>query len=181
MKITTSSIFASIVGFTALLSAAGPSLALPIFEARVETCCLPSPVLQEDTSDSFASAGTSTDNFVIPLGIGSVGALASAGPGRLSAGTSSTVSVTNVSNFGETHVGDATARFILDDIVISGPESTVPLTLNLHLFGSGALDTSASSAENSFRGLATAESFVRLSGFFPSYHVTPKDPISAAH
>ena len=69
--------------------------------------------------------------------------------------------------------GQGTARFILYDILFSGPESTVPFTLNLQITGLAALDTLYSSTRDSFRDAARAESSVRLSGFFD---FLPRDP-----
>lgn len=172
MKFTTSSLLVSIVGLTTLLSAAGPSLALPVFDVDVETGGPTGTFFahQEVTGDSFVSTLTNNSG-AIPFGNGSVSAVALAGPGLLGARTSSSLSVEDVSNFSEALSSTATARFILDDLVITGPESTVPLALRLDVSGTTALNTSNSSLvtdlNTSFAAsVAKAESEVRLTGFF---------------
>jgi hypothetical protein len=183
MKITTSSILTSIVGLTALLSAAGPSLATPTFSVEVDTVGIGSVpgVNQAQTSGSAVSTETSY-SFAVPSGgtgsgTGSYVASAVASPGSLGASSSSTVSV--IDGFPSPDVLDssARARLFLDDIRISGPvASTVPLSLNLHLSGIRALDTSAISAFETVRGQAKAESTVRLSGFFSFGANNPEEP-----
>jgi len=176
MKITTFSILTSIVGLTALFSAAGPSLATPLFVAKVETCD-PFCAHQEVTAASFVSTATNNANVAIPFGLGSVGARALAGPGRLGASSSSTFNVTDVSNFAEALDSTGTARLFLDDIIISGLGGTVPTSLNLVISGTSTLNTSNSSnAVDTFRGEAKAESSVRLSGFFSFGLHDPETP-----
>lgn len=184
MKITTSSIFASIVGLTALLSAAGPSRATPTYSVAVNTVSIDTVlgVDQAETSGSAVSTATSY-SFFVPSGVtspgtGSYSALAVARPGSLGTSSSSTVSV--IDGFPLPNVLDssATARLFLDDILISGPPgaSTVPLSLNLHLSGIQALDTSALSDVFTMRGEAKAESTVQLSGFFSFGANNPEEP-----
>lgn len=172
MKITTSSILASIVGFTALLSVAGPSLALPLFHAEAHTGPL-AIINQEFTSNSPVIALVDTGTLIIPSGIASATGAAEASAGQLSARGSGALSVLTPGLGGTQHGGTGEARFTLDDIVISGPEGTVSTFLNLTVNGGMSGTVNTVTGPGYFLGAVGRSTSVQLSGGFFALAHTP--------
>ncbi len=172
MKITTSFILASIAGFTALLSAAGPSLALPVFHAEAHTG--PLAILgQQFTSSSPVSALVDTGTVIIPSGIASASGAAQASPGQLGARGFGALSVLTPGLGGTQFGGTGEARFILDDIVISGPVGTVSGSLNLVVHGGMSGTVNTVTGPGYFLGAVGRSTSVQLSGGFFALAHTP--------